>query len=175
MTSHNYDPNNSETPKLTKPQILDARKDETDNNGVASTKSQIFDGLSKPDGEKRLPTMLLYDEQGLKLYDDITTKCHEYYLFLAEEQIVKNHAEDIVSLMHKGTTGQAWKGRSAVVELGAGWVLSLFRVTFGTFAHNIDSFLPVIFNSDTSTEQCPQKDVTYSSRTFQVCRFSYTR
>lgn len=47
--------------------------------------------------------MLLYDERGLRLYDDITTEVPEYYyLFRAEEEILKTNADDIVQTMLHG-------------------------------------------------------------------------
>lgn len=77
---------------------------------------QIMDGLSRPTGEKEMPTMLLYDEKGLRLYDDITTAAPEYYLFSAEEEILKKYADEIVRTMHsKGTSSD-----EVVLELGAG-------------------------------------------------------
>ncbi len=75
--------------------------------------TQVWDGLSQPIGERWLPTMLLYDERGLRLYDDITTNAPEYYLFGAEEEILKKSADDIVKLMHVATD-------AVVLELGAG-------------------------------------------------------
>lgn len=78
----------------------------------------IDDGLSRPLGEKELPTILLYDERGLRLYDDITTGAPEYYLFGAEEQILKDSANDIVKIMH-GSTNEVVSDE-VVLELGAG-------------------------------------------------------
>lgn len=78
-------------------------------------RAQIWDGLSQPIGERWLPTMLLYDERGLRLYDDITTSAPEYYLFGAEEEILKKSADDIVKLMHVATTDD-----EVVLELGSG-------------------------------------------------------
>ena len=68
------------------PQIIDVRIADAvdvpkDGNGSADLRDQIIEGLSKPLGQKTLPTMLLYDERGLRLYDAITTDCPEYYLF----------------------------------------------------------------------------------------------
>ncbi|KAF5380666.1 hypothetical protein D9757_007044 [Collybiopsis confluens] len=79
--------------------------------------NQILEGLERPRGEKNLPTMLLYDERGLRLYDDITTKAPTYYLFGAEEEILKSHAFDIVVAMHHSTGVVPGEG---VIELGAG-------------------------------------------------------
>ena len=66
--------------------IVDVRNDinvtETDSkSGSADLRDQVIQGLCKPVGEKTLPTMLLYSEHGLRLYDSITTDCPEYYLF----------------------------------------------------------------------------------------------
>lgn len=85
------------------------------NNGASSfpdLRTQVWDGLSKPIGERWLPTMLLYDERGLRLYDDLTTNAHEYYLFGAEEEILKKSADDIVKLI--------LLDNALVLELGAG-------------------------------------------------------
>ncbi|KAI0631951.1 DUF323 domain-containing protein [Trametes polyzona] len=84
-----------------------------------SIRDDIVAGLSQPAGQKWLPTMLLYDERGLRIYDEITTGAPEYYLFPAEEEILKNKADDIVKVMHAGVSD----GRpvdEVVVELGAG-------------------------------------------------------
>ncbi|KAI0917484.1 hypothetical protein AcW1_007327 [Taiwanofungus camphoratus] len=82
-------------------------------------RGQIVKGLSQPTGRKWLPTMLLYDERGLRLYDDITTKAPEYYLFSAEENILKKNADDIACVMHAQDEGKVI-GEEVVVELGAG-------------------------------------------------------
>jgi uncharacterized SAM-dependent methyltransferase len=55
-------------------------------------------GLKKPTGQKTLPTILLYDERGLRLYDDITTMAPEYYFLAAEEQILRDNGPSIVRL-----------------------------------------------------------------------------
>ncbi|KAJ7080553.1 hypothetical protein C8R44DRAFT_653560 [Mycena epipterygia] len=80
--------------------------------------AQVLKGLQAPGGAKQLPTMLLYDERGLRLYDDITTHVPEYYLFSAEEEILKEKADEIVAAMHQGTGGLFTN--EVVLELGAG-------------------------------------------------------
>lgn len=82
-----------------------------------SMREQVLAGLSLRTGQKILPTMLLYDERGLRLYDAITTDAEEYYLFPAEEEILKNHSDEIVRFMHDGADVQR---HETVVELGAG-------------------------------------------------------
>lgn len=90
-----------------------------DTGATDDLRRQIVSGLSQPAGHRELPTMLLYDEYGLRLYDDITTEAPEYYLFGAEEEILKNHAGAIVSAMHHRDNGSVHRDE-AIVELGAG-------------------------------------------------------
>jgi uncharacterized SAM-dependent methyltransferase len=63
---------------------------------------EISSDLSLPPGQRQLPTLLLYEERGLRLYDNITTNVPEYYLFGAEEGILKTKANEIVHNMHQG-------------------------------------------------------------------------
>lgn len=98
------------------PLIIDVREnisgDCSPSNAVVDA---IIDGLSKPPGMRSLPTLLLYNERGLRLYDDITTKVPEYYLFGCEEQILTDYADDIVNTMGAGR-----RDGEVVIELGAG-------------------------------------------------------
>ncbi|KAF9242656.1 hypothetical protein BU15DRAFT_86836 [Melanogaster broomeanus] len=87
-------------------QILDVRSHE------------IVKGLEAPLNAKTFPTLLLYDERGLRLYDKITTDAQEYYLFGAEEEILKTHACEIVQVMHSRVDG-IFPGE-VILELGAG-------------------------------------------------------
>lgn len=68
-------------------------------------------------GEKRLPTLLLYDEQGLKLFEDITY-LDEYYLTNAEIEVLENNAAAIADLVPEDCD---------VLELGSGYELTLFK------------------------------------------------
>ena len=82
---------------------------------------EIVKGLSRPVGQKSLPVFLLYDEEGLHLYDEITTHSEEYYPFRAEETLLKKHAYDIVQIMqgrHEDRDHHHIGG--VVLELGAG-------------------------------------------------------
>jgi uncharacterized SAM-dependent methyltransferase len=104
------------------PQIVDVRSYEKGSSGSGSSdadiQTQVTMGLMAPTNEKTLPTVILYNERGLRLYDDITTKAPEYYLFGAEEQILRDYANQIVDVMHLHTRGVAL--REVVLELGAG-------------------------------------------------------
>ncbi|KAH9931672.1 histidine-specific methyltransferase [Epithele typhae] len=97
--------------------IIDMRARQTPSS--ASVRDDILAGLNKPVGEKQLPTLLLYDEVGLQIYDEITTNAKEYYLFPAEEEILKNKADTIVKVMHSANPAQDSLEEN-VVELGAG-------------------------------------------------------
>jgi len=96
-----------------KPEIIDVRLLTTTDMG-----QQILTGLNQPVNRKTLPTLLLYNEGGLRLYDDITTEAPAYYLFGAEEEILKVHADEIVQVMHS-KEGEVLPGE-IVLELGAG-------------------------------------------------------
>ncbi|GBE85268.1 hypothetical protein BKA93DRAFT_741249 [Sparassis latifolia] len=105
--------------------IIDLRAQRArDLRGERTLRDDVLAGLSQPSGQKWLPTMLLYDDYGLRLYDDITTKAPEYYLFSAEEQILKTHADDVARSMHAPSLGslhgQQLNTEEVVVELGAG-------------------------------------------------------
>ena len=99
-------------------QILDIRARSAPSSGL-SIRDQIVSGLTQPVGHKTLPTLLLYDEHGLRIYDEITTGASEYYLFGAEEAILKNKADEIVKVMHSGIANGELMDE-VVVELGAG-------------------------------------------------------
>ncbi|KAF2659086.1 hypothetical protein K491DRAFT_675797 [Lophiostoma macrostomum CBS 122681] len=61
-------------------------------------------------GEKTLPTLLLYDETGLRLFEKITY-LEEYYLTNAEIEVLEKYADDIAERVKPG---------SIVLELGSG-------------------------------------------------------
>lgn len=98
-------------------EVIDLRTASHDGPIPTDIIREISSGLSLPPGQRQLPTLLLYDEKGLRLYDHITTNVPEYYLFGAEESILKTNADEIVQAMHQG------KGvvpGEVVIELGAG-------------------------------------------------------
>jgi L-histidine Nalpha-methyltransferase / hercynylcysteine S-oxide synthase len=103
-----------------KPDIVDIRiQSKPALDSEHDLRRQITKGLLQPSGHKSLPTLLLYDEVGLRLYDDITTEAPEYYLFAAEEEILQKYADDIAQAMHWRDNGQVNTGE-IVLELGAG-------------------------------------------------------
>ncbi|KAF2727626.1 hypothetical protein EJ04DRAFT_529296 [Polyplosphaeria fusca] len=64
----------------------------------------------KNGGEKALPTLLLYDEAGLRLFEKITY-LKEYYPTNAEIEVLEKHADQIAERIQPG---------SVVLELGSG-------------------------------------------------------
>ncbi|KAI9781617.1 MAG: hypothetical protein M1839_005834 [Geoglossum umbratile] len=83
--------------------------------------------------EKRMPTLLLYDSNGLRLFEQITYM-DEYYLTGDEIQVLEKYA---------GRIAQRIKPGSMLIELGSGFVfpaLALPAVFYGTsveFAINL--------------------------------------
>lgn len=81
----------------------------------------ILRGLKASLNAKTLPTLLLYNEPGLRLYDQITTHAPEYYLFGAEEEILRGHASEIVQIMQgRSLESSASTPAQVLLELGAG-------------------------------------------------------
>jgi uncharacterized SAM-dependent methyltransferase len=74
-------------------------------------KKTVLEMLSPQDGQPRkMPTMLLYDDRGLQLFEAIT-HLDEYYLTNREIKVLEQHAADIAAKIAPGTL---------LVELGSG-------------------------------------------------------
>ncbi|KAI1178984.1 histidine-specific methyltransferase [Nemania sp. FL0916] len=87
--------------------IIDVR---SSTNG-ADLRNDLLQKLQPGDGnEKKIPTILLYDEIGLKLFEEITY-LDEYYLTNAEIELLNVGAAEIAERLAPG---------SMVVELGSG-------------------------------------------------------
>lgn len=98
----------TEASAATEANIIDIRTD----TASISIKQEITSGLGVEDGkEKRLPTLLLYDDKGLRLFEDITY-LDEYYLTGQEIQLLQRHSDSIAERIPNG---------SMVVELGSGY------------------------------------------------------
>lgn len=94
------------------PQIIDIRQN---GGGLAPLVPQIRSGLNAKDGEeKKLPTLLLYDEDGLKLFEKITY-LEEYYPTGQEIEVLEAYADRIADRI-------ALEPNSMLVELGSGQV-----------------------------------------------------
>lgn len=89
------------------PGIIDIRSDAA---GIELTQL-IHAGLKPQNGaEKTLPTLLLYDNKGLKLFEQITY-LDQYYLTGQEIFVLERYAERIAERIPSG---------AMVVELGSG-------------------------------------------------------
>jgi uncharacterized SAM-dependent methyltransferase len=98
--------------------IIDVRLNNKASNGEVNIRDEILKGLSRPVNQKIVPLLLLYDEEGLRIYDEISTQVDEYYLFRAEEEICKRHGHDIVQAIQGQHEDKNLGG--VVLELGAG-------------------------------------------------------
>ena len=87
------------------PEITDIRSSAT-----VDLKQAIIEGLKQ--SPPRLPTLILYDETGLKLFEKITY-LDEYYLTNSEISILKSKSDEIVKRL-------GLKEGGIVVELGSG-------------------------------------------------------
>lgn len=91
------------------PPIIDIRSDTTG----FELRKLITTGLNPPSGgEKTLPTLLLYDDDGLRLFEEITY-LDEYYLTEEEIALLTEYADRIAERIPDGCN---------VVELGSGYV-----------------------------------------------------
>ncbi|KAG6332857.1 hypothetical protein ID866_6233 [Astraeus odoratus] len=70
----------------------------------------VLEGLSRPYNEKVLPGLLLYNEEGLRLFEQITYQ-PDYYLTGLEIDILSKHAPQIANAIPDG---------AILLELGAG-------------------------------------------------------
>ncbi|KAL6813032.1 C-type lectin protein [Trichoderma sp. SZMC 28013] len=73
-------------------------------------KDEILTQMNPEQGPRTLPTLLLYDERGLQLFEDITY-LDEYYLTNYEIELLKKSAAEMASKIPEG---------AIVVELGSG-------------------------------------------------------
>jgi uncharacterized SAM-dependent methyltransferase len=89
------------------PRIIDIRSD----TAGFELKKLIKAGLNQQDGdEKTLPTLLLYDNKGLKLFEDITY-LDEYYLTGQEIAVLENYADRMAERIPQN---------AILLELGSG-------------------------------------------------------
>ncbi|KAG5462461.1 MAG: C-type lectin protein [Olpidium bornovanus] len=90
-----------------KPQIIDIRSDEH-HTTLAEMILESLTTLRPSDGLRSIPTLVLYNNRGLQLFDQITREVGEYY---SETNILQNHIQEIITYI---------PDESAVIELGAG-------------------------------------------------------
>ncbi|RDL30731.1 uncharacterized protein BP5553_10076 [Venustampulla echinocandica] len=108
--------------------IIDIRHDAA----VVNLKDEILGSLRPENGPKTLPTLLLYDERGLQLFEKITY-LEEYYLTNAEIDVLQRSADSIAKAIPSG---------SMVIELGSGNLrkVSILLRALEAAAKNIDYY-----------------------------------
>lgn len=95
-------------------EILDIRRKQTS----SSLRKELGEQLrGERSSEKQLPTILLYDERGLKLFEEITY-LEEYYLTNAEIEALNIHADSIAKEIPHG---------AQIIELGSGYATASLR------------------------------------------------
>ncbi|CZT42291.1 uncharacterized protein RSE6_02153 [Rhynchosporium secalis] len=110
-------PSSEMAPKV---DIIDIRHDAVE----LSLKDEILSSLQPQEGPKRLPTLLLYNEKGLQIFEEITY-LEEYYLTNAEIEVLNNSASKIAETIPSGSMLSWVVGRSN--ETGFFNVLELTR------------------------------------------------
>ena len=94
--------------------ILDIRRKQT----LSSLRNELGKNLRGGQGEeKQMPTILLYDERGLKLFEEITY-LEEYYLTNAEIEVLNAHSDSIAKEIPHGVQ---------IIELGSGYATASLR------------------------------------------------
>lgn len=97
-------------------QVLDIRGSKDALGSIPHLRTEILQGLLKPPGLRTLPPETLYDEIGLRMYNDGMKAWEEwYYPMNAEKQILKVYGDEIAALLPTSANGEA-----VFIEFGAG-------------------------------------------------------
>lgn len=98
--------------------IIDIRGKAVESNTLEHLQRRIAQGLTRQP-MKSIPTMVLYDDKGLEIFDQITY-CKDYYLTDAEIDILKTHSAELVrDHVNEG---------SVLIELGCGYLTSHYSI-----------------------------------------------
>ena len=89
--------------------IIDIRGKAAESNTLEHLQRRIAQCLARQ--PKSIPTMVLYDDKGLEIFDQITY-CKDYYLTDAEIDILKPQSSELVR--------DHVKEGSVLIELGCG-------------------------------------------------------
>ncbi|KAL9583867.1 MAG: hypothetical protein Q9203_004899 [Teloschistes exilis] len=91
--------------------ILDIRQDKTDPSLATSIRDELYSSLKGDEhGDKFLPEMLLWDEEGHQLFEQVNAR-PEYYVHNDEIALLRKHSEEIVKQLEPG---------AMIIELGSG-------------------------------------------------------
>ncbi|KAK0636760.1 histidine-specific methyltransferase [Bombardia bombarda] len=120
-----------------------------------SLDTQILEGLRQPHGSKSMPPLLLWDEKGQTLYDDILATQY-YYPYRVENELLQQRIDDITATVASSRT-------DLVVELGAGNMSKT-----ASFLASLDKYLdaPVMYYAlDVDRSQLESSLSTLKERT----------
>ncbi|GAB0137565.1 hypothetical protein EsDP_00005825 [Epichloe bromicola] len=107
VQTRSFAPSKPRGPRAQANDIIDIRSNKVDFN----LKDELVSSFNPPDGgARRLPTLLLYDERGLQLFEHITY-LDEYYLTGYEIELLKKHSVEIAAKIPHG---------AILIELGSG-------------------------------------------------------
>ena len=94
--------------------IIDIRQDKSDTSIATSIRDDLISSLGKGGkGEKYMPEMLLWDENGHKLFEKVNARL-EYYVHHDELTLLEKHKEAVVQQLEPG---------AMIIELGSGYVI----------------------------------------------------
>ncbi len=79
-------------------------------SGETDLRQEIIKGLRRRPRE--LPSLLLWDDEGLKLYERLKTEYQEYYVSRKEEDLISQNAAEIAAEIPTNGT---------LLELGSGY------------------------------------------------------
>ncbi|KAF9008249.1 histidine-specific methyltransferase [Cyathus striatus] len=97
--------------------ILDIRNSTDAAGSIPDLRAQIIEGLSKETGNKTMPTEVLWDDAGLKIFAEaISTWSERYYPSSAEKRMLQEYGYEIAELIERTRKG----GKVVIIELGAG-------------------------------------------------------
>ncbi|KAK3318271.1 C-type lectin protein [Apodospora peruviana] len=115
-------------PKPGGPDIIDIRRAAVE----TSLKAEVLSMFHAKDGPRKLPTLLLYDERGLQLFERITY-LDEYYLTSDEIDVLRSSAADIAKSIPAG---------AMIIELGSGNLrkVNLLLQALEDAAKNVDYY-----------------------------------
>ncbi|MGA7617320.1 MAG: L-histidine N(alpha)-methyltransferase [Thermoanaerobaculia bacterium] len=128
---------------------------------VESMRHEVLSGLRRP--QKSLPPKFFYDEEGSRLFEEIT-RLPEYYPTRTEIAILEGHAGEMVELMGE---------RPTIVELGSGNStkvrILLDRIDGGA------KYVPVDISKDLLAESAGEIKAAYPSIEVVAVCADYTR
>ncbi|TFK37923.1 histidine-specific methyltransferase [Crucibulum laeve] len=123
-------------------QVLDIRASPQSKGSIPNLRTAILDGLQKAPGMRTLPSEILYDDRGLKIYNDCIRSWSEwYYPISAETEILEINGKDIARVFSTSDRGEA-----VLIELGAGSLdkTSKILVSLSETVQNVSDSQPPI-------------------------------